>query len=90
MDRLRDGLALRRQHLNLRSFATISSALCLFLGIIMSSIRLKSHTSGRTTSQGADHKDVNSSLDLRGRFSEAPRKVATTSLCAGAALETYR
>ncbi len=34
---------------------TISSALCLFLGIPQSSIRLKSHTSGRITFQGADH-----------------------------------
>ncbi len=38
-----------------RSLATISSALCFFLGIPRSSIRLKSHTSGRTTFQGAGH-----------------------------------
>src|SRR5215213_9263281 len=37
-----------------RSFATISSAVCLFLLILSSSIRLESHTSGRTISQGAD------------------------------------
>jgi hypothetical protein len=30
--------------------------LCFFLGIPLSSIRLKSHTSGRTTFQGADQK----------------------------------
>jgi hypothetical protein len=34
---------------------TISSALCLFLGIPQSSIRPYSHTSGRITFQGADH-----------------------------------
>src|ERR687893_1280147 len=39
-----------------RSFATISSAVCLFWLILSSSIRLESHTSGRTISQGADHR----------------------------------
>ena len=38
---------------------TISSALCLFLGIPQSSIRLKSHTSGRITFQGADQSAFN-------------------------------
>ncbi|WP_219928980.1 hypothetical protein, partial [Palleronia abyssalis] len=38
-----------------RSFATISSGLCLFWGILASSNWPVSHTSGRTTFQGADH-----------------------------------
>src|SRR3954454_8462873 len=41
-----------------RSFATISSGVCLFLPIVIL-LRLGSHTSGWTTPTGADH-------DLRG------------------------
>src|ERR1039458_329155 len=40
-----------------RSFVTISSGLCLFLGISVL-LDAKRHTSGRTTSSRADHKAV--------------------------------
>jgi len=47
-----DRPALGRQHLNLPEFVMISSAVCLFLGIPLSSMRHKSHTSGRITLWG--------------------------------------
>src|SRR5256885_12004520 len=37
-----------------RNFATISSGLCCFLGILVL-LDAKRHTSGRTTSKGEDH-----------------------------------
>src|SRR3954466_1354064 len=39
-----------------RSLETISSGVCLFLRIVILRLALVSHTSGRTTSKGADHR----------------------------------
>ena len=57
-NRFRDRPSLRYQHVNLRSFATISSAVCRFLAISSLLNRLKSHTYLRTTSMGADQQHV--------------------------------
>jgi hypothetical protein len=55
-DRIRNLPALRHQHIDLpKLFATISSAVCLFLAINLI-LHGQNHTSGRTTSKGADHR----------------------------------
>ncbi len=48
-----------------RNLATISSALWRFLGILKSSSMAQSHTSGRTTSQGADRQAERLGVPIR-------------------------
>src|SRR3954466_1393746 len=46
-----------------RSLDTISSGVCRFWGIVILRLALRSHTSGRTTSPGADHSAYPTELD---------------------------